>query len=115
MLLIVREFLDTSNIPLYLLDGRPDEVRQSLFNGELVIASVLAQRLNKKVGDTITLETREGKKSFRIAARSTEYLAGGMVMNIERQTAKRLLGVEGVNVFMVTAAPGRPGRRPNRD
>lgn len=104
-LLIVREFLDTSNVPLYLLSGKPAEVRRSLFAGELVIASVLAQRLGKDVGDTITLETREGRKQFRIAALSTEYLAGGMVMNIERATAKRLLGVEGVNVFMVTAPP----------
>jgi putative ABC transport system permease protein len=106
VLLIVREFRDMSNIPLYLLKGRPDEVRRDLFSGEVVVASVLAQRLGKDVGDTITLETREGKKPFRIAAKSTEYLAGGMVINIERQTAKRLLGVEGVNVFMVTATPG---------
>lgn len=77
VLLIVREFLDTSNIPLYLLNGRVDEVRRSLFDGELVVASVLAASGQERGRHDHAGNSR--KAPFRIAALSTEYLAGGMM------------------------------------
>jgi putative ABC transport system permease protein len=102
---IVRGFTGVGPLPLDLREGDPDAVRRGLFAGEVVAGSVLLQKLNKKVGDEVAVKTPAGPKRLRIAGMTTEYLAGGVVVHMEWTTAKRLLGVEGVGVFMVQARP----------
>ena len=42
-----------------------------------MLGTVLAHRIGVKVGDEITLETREGPKQLRVAATATAYIVGG--------------------------------------
>jgi putative ABC transport system permease protein len=70
----------------------------------VAVGSVLAQRLKLKVGGTITLDTRDGPRRLPIAAVTNEYAAGGLTVHMNRQLAERLLGVEGVDVYIVKAA-----------
>jgi putative ABC transport system permease protein len=49
------------------------------------------------------METSEGTKSFRVAGITTEYIVGGLIVHMERAAGKRLLGVEGVNLFVIKA------------
>src|SRR6185295_11146361 len=81
-------------------------VAQGLLAGEAVIGTALSQRLKLHVGDSITLATREGDQAVRVAGVVTEYVAGGMAMFLERETARRLFKLDGVDVFMLTARPG---------
>lgn len=106
VLLFIRDFTDKGDLPLALQEGDPTQVRKLLDQGEVVMGTVLANRTNTKVGDEITLETSKGPTKLRVAATSTAYLVGGMVIYMEGQTARRLLGVEDVNMFIVNTAPG---------
>ena len=73
VIVCVRDFTDKGNLPLDIKDGDPAEVRQRLAEGEVVLGTVLAHRIGVKVGDEITLETREGPKQLRVAATATAY------------------------------------------
>ncbi|MCX7429070.1 MAG: FtsX-like permease family protein [Planctomycetia bacterium] len=105
VIVIVREF--TSPEPVYfdLKAGDPKQIRQELSQGEVVIGTVLAQRTGLKQGDQITLETLQGPKKVRIAGLTNEYLVGGLAIYMERNVAKRLLGVEGVDAYIIHADP----------
>jgi len=53
----------------------------------------LAHRIGAKVGQHITLETRQGPQQLRVAATATAYVVGGMVIYMEGETARRLMNV----------------------
>lgn len=103
---LVHEFSDPDELPLYLNEGNEKDIRAKLFAGEAVIGSTLAKRLNKGVGDEVTLATREGPRNVKIAATVTEYLVGGgLVLHLERSVAKRMFDVQGVDMFLIKSAP----------
>lgn len=82
----------------------PDTAKFSAPQGDNVfIGSVLAQRLEKEAGDTITLDTRDGPRPLTITAVTNDYLAGGLSIHMNVDLARRLLGVEGVDAYIVTA------------
>jgi putative ABC transport system permease protein len=102
----VRDFTDKGNLPLVIKSGDPATVRQRLAQGEVVLGTVLASRINVGVGDKITLETRQGPQKLRVAATTTAYMVGGMVVYMEGKTARQLLNVEGVDMYIVNTAAG---------
>lgn len=105
VVVVVREFSDTADLPLDLAGGNPAEVRRALFRGEVVVGTVLAQRIGVKPGDEISLETRLGVQPLRVAATAVEYSVGGFVVYMERSLAKQLFQVEGVDAFLIHAEP----------
>ncbi|MGD0519264.1 MAG: FtsX-like permease family protein [Thermoguttaceae bacterium] len=105
--LCIREFTDKDNLPLVLKEGAIDEVRRGLSQGEVVIGTVLANRMNKKVGDEIELTGPKGPKKVRITGIATVYLNGGWVAYMGGQRAKEMMGVEGVDTFIVLAEPNK--------
>jgi putative ABC transport system permease protein len=100
---VVREYARQANLPLHLQEGRPDEVRRQMIDGDVVVGSVLANRTGTALGQTISMDTSEGTKRFRVAGITTEYIVGGLIVHMERAAGKRLLGVEGVNLFVIKA------------
>ena len=104
--IFIRDFTDEGNLPLAIQDGNPDEVRKRLADGEVVLGTQLANRTNTKVGDEFTLDTDKGPQRLRVAATATAYLVGGNLVYMEGKTARRLLGVEDVNTYIVNAQPG---------
>jgi putative ABC transport system permease protein len=106
VMVFIRDFTDHGNLPLDIQEGNPAQVRDQLAQGEVVLGTVLANRTHTKVGDEITLDTSKGPQKFRVAATATAYLVGGMLAYMEGQTARRLLGVDDVNTFVVNAKPG---------
>jgi putative ABC transport system permease protein len=107
--LALRDFNKSDKLPLLLTEGKPDEVRRRLYEGEVVLGSVLAHRLAIRVGDEITLrtsgQTESGERKVHVAGIATEYMSGGLIVQMERNTGKKLFNVDGVSVFMVTADP----------
>lgn len=102
---IVRGFTGENPLPLDLKEGDPQEVRKRLFDGEAVAGSVFMHKAGKRIGDEIALKSPTGEKRVRIAGITTEYIAGGMILQMERAAGKRLLDVDGVGVYMLTAKP----------
>lgn len=102
---VIRQFTDPTNLPVDLAQGSPDEVRRRLFQGEAVLGTVLANRLGLKPGDEFTLQTSEGPRQLRMAGTAIEYTLGGSVLYLERTSAAKILPVEGVDAFLITAAP----------
>ena len=106
VVVVVRDFTDKGNLPLDIKDGDTAHLRQDLAECQVVLGTVLAHRIGAKVGKDITLETREGPKQLRVAATATVYRVGGMVVYMEGETARRLMNVEGVDMYIVNTAPG---------
>lgn len=79
------------------------EIRRRLIRGEVAIGTVLAQRTGLQAGDELELETREGKRKLPIATVVEDYQAGGLTVHMQRDVARRLLGLEGVDVYLIRA------------
>ncbi|NUQ62054.1 MAG: FtsX-like permease family protein [Pirellulales bacterium] len=107
VVIIVREFTDPERMYFDLEKGDPQEVRRRLHEGGVVIATVLAQRAGLGAGDAISIETREGTRTLRIAGLADEYLVGGLAVYMQRDVARRLLGVSGVDAYIIQADQGR--------
>ena len=105
VVVVVRNFSAESQDYFDLAEGKEAEVLQSVRKGDVVLGSVLAQRLKLHAGDSIALDTSEGTTELRIAGVANEYIAGGLTLYLESSHAKRLLGAEGADVIVVYAKP----------
>ncbi len=103
---IARQYGDPSRFPLVLANGDPEEVRRRLVAGEVVLGTVLAQRLGLRAGDTIQMQTATGPKKLKIAGRAVDYTIGGDVVCIDLATARRIFEVQGADLYLVRAKPG---------
>lgn len=106
-MVIVREFPATAPLPIELVAGDPNWLRTRLEAGQVVLGTVLAQRLGLGVGDTLRLETRQGPRELPVAGLTNEYMVGGLVIYLERTAAERLLEVQGVDAYVIKADPQR--------
>jgi putative ABC transport system permease protein len=107
VVMIVRKFDDPELQEFDLVEGDPNTVRNSLAKGEVVLGSVLAERAKLKAGDNIKLQTEQGEKEFHIAGVTNDYQAGGLTLYVERDVARQLLNVGGVDAYVIKAEPGR--------
>ncbi len=105
VLIIAKEFLPGERLPLDLRSGVPDDIRKRLARDEVVIGMMLAQKSGLTAGDAIEIDTPKGKRSLRIAGVANEYNAGGMTVFMERATAERVLGIEGVTAYIIKTKP----------
>jgi putative ABC transport system permease protein len=108
VLLAIRGFTDKANLPLVLNEGNMADVRRGLSQGQVVIGTVLANRMHKKLGDEIVMVTQQkGEQKVRIAGIATVYLYGGMVAYMEGQYAKDTMGLVGADTLFITAEPDK--------
>lgn len=105
VIVVVREYTSDRHVHFDLKEGDAARLRDRLFQGQAVIGSVLAQRMGLHLGGTVALETLQGTQRLRIAGIANDYLVGGLTIYMERGLAKRLLGVEGVDGYVVRARP----------
>lgn len=96
-------FSKASRVPIELTSGDSETVFQQLKQGEVVIGTNLAQRAGLKDGDQITLDSAQGPLKFRIAATTVSYTVGGLIVYIDRLVAEKLLGMTGVDMFIINA------------
>jgi putative ABC transport system permease protein len=109
VVVIARDFPPDRPLFLNLAGGDEDQIHRELAAGAVVIGTVLAERTGLKAGDEITLKTLQGPKRLPIAALTNEYLVGGLAIWMPYAQARRLLGVEGVDTYVVRAEPGALG------
>src|SRR5205814_1333518 len=99
-------FPEGKPLPLPLAEGEPAEVARGLARGEVVLATVLAQRLGLRAGDAVTVQTAAGDQDFRVAGTMSEYTGGGMALYMDWQAAKRAFRLDGAHAFVIAARPG---------
>jgi putative ABC transport system permease protein len=97
---------DGSQLALDLVEGEPSAVLRGLLAGEVVLGTTFAQRSELSIGDEVSLDTRRGPQSLRIAGTTTEWTVGGMAIHMDWSTAQRLFEMNGVHNFLVKARPG---------
>jgi putative ABC transport system permease protein len=108
VVLFVRDFSNKHELEFDIENDDLDAIRERLHQGEVVIGSVLAQQANLKAGDDISLDMGgESQQQFRVAAVANDYQAGGLTIYIERDVAKKLLGIQGIDAYIIKADHAR--------
>ena len=105
VVVVVRNFNSDSQDYFDLTEGKEAEVMKGVRSGEVVLGSVLSQRLNLHIGDTLPLETNEGSTTLKVVGVTNEYIAGGLTLYLAADYAKKLLSVDGTDVIVVKANP----------
>jgi putative ABC transport system permease protein len=90
---------------LDLVAGDRRRIGQQMQAGQVVIGSVLAQRLRLGLGDFLELDTSQGPRKLPICGVANDYFAGGLTVQMSRDVAVKLLGVEGFDVYLLQAEP----------
>lgn len=79
----------------------------TLAQGDAVlISTTLADRFDLNRGDTFTLATRRGQRSFRVAGVVVDFSSQGYVVNGSRADLARYYGQSRVDQFIVALQPG---------
>lgn len=103
VIVVVRKFNSSENDFFDLIEGDEVQVTNDVRKGQVVIGSVLSERAQLHRGDTLDLETKEGKTTLTVAGITNEYLAGGLTVYMESLKAKELLNVEGTDAVVIKA------------
>ena len=107
-LLLARNFGQYQELPLVLIRGNASDVLARLVAGEVVIGSVLAQRLKLQAGDTLHLTAGSDSQTLRIAGVVNDYTAGGLMVYIDRVVAKQKFDMTGVDAFLISTVHPTP-------
>jgi putative ABC transport system permease protein len=102
---VVRDFAMHERPPLDLQETNVHEVRRKILDGEIVLSDILAYKVRKKVGDSVTFAFAGKEHTFRVAGTSRFYLAGGMAFFMDRRVAERHFGPLGSDALLVAAQP----------
>jgi putative ABC transport system permease protein len=105
--IVARDFALYDRAPLDIIAGDPSKALEQLHSGEVIVGSVLAERLKVRPGDTLDVIFSEKNVSFRVAGVATEYSFGGSVVYADRGVIKRLFNVEGIDSFLIKATEPR--------
>lgn len=104
-MLVARDFHRYQELPLDLVDGDDRLMLEEFKDGAVVIGTVLAERDHLRVGDKLKATFGTKQHEFRVAGIATEYTFGGAVAYVERDVAKRLFNLEGVDSFLIQSTP----------
>ncbi len=94
-------------LPFRLVQGDLSGAAQKVAGGEVLVGNDLARRLRLGAGDAVPLETPLGPRALKVAGTVTDYSAGGMVVVMDWDRARQLLGLKGVLCYVARARPGR--------
>lgn len=106
-MLIAREFNLYQYVPLDILGGGSDEVLSQIRQGQVVIGSVLAEKLKIRPGQQLELIAGDRSHLFLVAAIANEYTFGGSVVYLDRAVTRKRFQAEGVDSYLIKAAEGK--------
>jgi putative ABC transport system permease protein len=102
---VARTFTEEPNFDL--ISGDVTKLQKQLAEGQVVITTVIAQKLNLTVGNKLPLETREGIKELTICGVCNDYMVGGLAVHMDIERGKEWLGIEGVDGYVIEAEEGK--------
>lgn len=89
-----------------LISGDRPQLREQLRSGQIVVGSVLAQKLKLAVGDKLPMQTDQGVQDATICGIANEYLVGGLAVHMVRDQAIQWFGIQGVDGYAINAEEG---------
>lgn len=98
---VAREFADPEPPSFDLTEGEEYGLREKLFDGQVVVGSILAHDLKVHAGDEIQIVGQKGPETVKIAAVTNDYLVAGLTVYMQRKTAERILNVQGVDGYTI--------------
>jgi putative ABC transport system permease protein len=105
VVIIVRDFAKDAQLYLNLVGQNEKDVRDGLYQGGVVIGTVVAQRTGLRAGDEVTVSTSGKTQRLRIVGLTNEYLNAGLTVHIWRDYARKYFGIDTVDTFVVVAEP----------
>lgn len=106
-MLMARDFNLYDEVPLDVIGGDEATLGQDLRRGAAVVGSVLAEKAKIRPGDTVRLTFGDQSHDFPVAAIATDYTFGGAVVFVDRDVARRLLPIPGVDTYLIKARADR--------
>ncbi|MFM8578144.1 MAG: ABC transporter permease, partial [Planctomycetaceae bacterium] len=94
-------------LPLKPVGVDEDALRRLLAGDAVAAGTVLAKRTGAKVGDEISVTAFGRTIHVTLAALVVDYTGGGSSIYMNRQLARRSLGLDSVDALLVSAEPGR--------
>lgn len=107
VLLLARDFAPSLTLDLSPTRGTEAEIRKGLAEGQIVLGTALSEKLDKGIGDEVTLKTDEGPVNVRVTGVVKEYTAGGMACYLNWSMAKELFRLSSAHVYEVYADKDR--------
>ena len=108
VLCVARSFAREPTLPWNLSESCAAALRRELAEGQVVISSVLAQRLRLGPGDVLRLEMQGRTVQRPIAATVNDYTLGGLVVFLDSVEAEHFFDIGPVDIFLVTCRDGCP-------
>lgn len=103
LLLVANEYIGRQQVSFDLASGTRQQALEGLASGQIVLGSVLALRRGLTIGDTLEVQGDAGTTELTVAAITNDYLAGGLTFYMDRQHARQLLGIDGMDAVIVNA------------
>jgi putative ABC transport system permease protein len=104
---IARNFQNRERKTFQITSGDHNAIFNGLLEGQVVIGSVLAERGKIKVGDSVKLDTQKGPVDVKVAGIANDYINAGLTVYMNRPRAEELLNIEGANIAIIDAEPGK--------
>lgn len=99
--MVARDFTLYDKLPLNTVGANANEILQHLQTGQVVIGSVLAEKIERGVGDQLELISGDRSHRFTITGVVNEYTFGGSVVYADRAAIAPFFPIEGVDAFLI--------------
>ncbi len=98
---VVRDYSPGCEAVFDLVGGSETDLNARLHGGDVVIGSVLSERLGLATGDLLPMSTTTGIQHLKIAGVANDYFAGGRSIYLQRGIGEKILDVSGVDAFVI--------------
>jgi putative ABC transport system permease protein len=109
VVLVIRQFQEPNRTLFDLISPKdPKEraaIRDRMQQGEVVLGNIAAARLQVKDGDILEIGGSEGRQQVTIAGVTNDYLAAGVTLYMDWDTAQRTIKAPGVDGYIIRAKP----------
>ena len=102
---VVREFPDAAPFPTEPKGMSTDEAKKLVDGDQVIVGSILAKKLGKRAGDSLTITVNGRSFSVTVGAVNANFANGGLALIIKRSTAQRFFEVTGFDWYSLAVAP----------
>ena len=105
VLCLVREFPEAAPFPTEPKGMTSEEARRLIDGDQVIVGSILAKKLGKRAGDSMTITINGRAFQTTVGAVNANFANGGMALIIKRSTAQRFFEVTGFDWYAVSVGP----------
>ena len=102
---VVREFPDEAPFPTEPKGMSTADARKLVDSDNVIVGSILAKKLRKRAGDSLTIAVNGRSFQTTIGAVNANFVNGGMALIMKRSTAQRFFEVTGFDWYSISLDP----------